>query len=149
MSCLEGWPLPVKDCWNILLFFFKNFCSHIYFVMWFKIKIQLHDTRVIPSSKRTSWWLAVTPSYPLLSLCHYQSMDLPFLTFHTDEIMQYVAFCVRLLSFNMMSSRLTRVVAIHRSLLRATILCYVNRPQFVQSSVGGCLCCFCSSVIVI
>ena len=39
--------------------------------------------------------------------------------------MQYVAFCVTLLSFNMMSSRLIRVVAILRSLLGLsnTLLC--------------------------
>ena len=68
----------------------------------------------------SSHFLFFCPPSPWQPLIYFLSLWIClFWTFHINGIMQYVAFCVWLLSLNMMFSRFTHIVAIVHSFFMA------------------------------
>ena len=106
--------------------------------------------------KKTPCSLAISPIPPFSPphpspwqpLIYFFCLYLPILDIYVNGTLQYVAFCVRLLSLSIMFSRFIHVVACINTFYCQIIFYYTVIPHFIHSSVDGYLTCFYLSAII-
>lgn len=127
----------------ILLSIFIKLCNHYHYLT----PKHFHHPKKKPYTKQQSPSISSSPPGPW-KLPVYSMLQLicPFWTFHVNGTIQYMVFCVWLLSLSMKFSRFVHVTAgISTSFLfmaEQQYTVWIYRILFIHASVGGHLGCF-------